>query len=107
LAAGAADAGAGEGRLDVIVAVVEAREGILDWSCDLQWAGAELALLVVHGFVGAAFGVVVVCVQSGELFYKTASRDMNSHRKGCDVSLAARHLLFINRNRRLSIRGLH
>ena len=61
LAAGAADAGAGEGRVDVIVAVVEAREGILDWSCDLQWAGAELALLVVHGFVGAAFGVVL-CV---------------------------------------------
>ena len=61
LTASAADAGAGEGRVDVIVAVVEAREGILDWSCDLQWAGAELALLVVHGFVGAAFGVVL-CV---------------------------------------------
>lgn len=50
LAAGAADAGAGKGRVDVFVAVVEAREGILDWSCDFEWAGPEFALLVEHGW---------------------------------------------------------
>ena len=31
LTAGAADAGARDGRVEVIVVVVEAREGILDW----------------------------------------------------------------------------
>lgn len=78
LAAGAADAGAGEGRVNVIVAIVEAREGILDWSCDLEWAGAELAPLVVHGFVGVALGVLVMRVQSGESFYESASLDMEN-----------------------------
>lgn len=61
LAAGAADVDAGEGRVDVIVAVVEAREGILDRCCDLEWARAEFALWVVHDFVGVAFDVVVEC----------------------------------------------
>lgn len=60
LAAGAADAGAGEGRVDVFMVAVKAREGILDWGCDLEWAGAEFARWVVHGFVGVAFGVVIV-----------------------------------------------
>jgi len=60
LAAGAADAGAGEGRVDVFMVAVKAREGILNWGCDLEWAGAEFARWVVHGFVGVAFGVVIV-----------------------------------------------
>ena len=48
LAAGAAHAGAGEGRVGVIAMVLKAREGIFDGRRDLEWTGAGFALLVEH-----------------------------------------------------------
>jgi len=69
LAAGAADAGAGLGGVDVFVGLVvvvevgvDARGGCLECGCDLEWAGVEFASFGRHGLVGGALGVVVLFV---------------------------------------------
>lgn len=49
MAAGAANAGAGLGRVDVFMVAVEARGGVFEGCGEFEWAGAEFALLVVHG----------------------------------------------------------
>jgi len=60
LATGAADAGAGLRRLDIIVVMVEARGGFVDWRCDSEWAGADFARGPMHGLLVSHLAVVIM-----------------------------------------------